>query len=138
MASPLYLTVLTGPVTVRTVPKVLIDALVSVEVSVSATAKSGFQLSFTLANNSPLQLAFLLSNGAPVPVVRVILVTNFGGLPQVIMDGVVKLTEVVPDAMQGTSTLNVTGEDLGGERPPSPRVGLRKSGVQGRSFRTRA
>jgi hypothetical protein len=112
MASPLYLTVLTGPVTVNPVPKVLIDALVSVEVSVTATAKSGFQLSFTLANNSPLQLFFLLSMGSALPVVRVILVTNFGGLPQVIMDGIVKHTEVVPDAMQGTFTLNITGEDL--------------------------
>jgi hypothetical protein len=112
MASSLYLTILTGPMTVSPVPKALIDALVSVDVSVSATAKSGFQLSFTLANNSPQQLFFLLSMGAPLPIVRVILVTNFGGLPQVIMDGIVKLTEVVPDAMQGTSTLNVTGEDL--------------------------
>jgi hypothetical protein len=112
MASPLYLTILTGPMTVSPVPKVLIDALVSVDVSVSATAKSGFQLSFTLANNSPLQLLFLLSMGAPIPLVRVILVTNFGGLPQVIMDGIVKHTEVVPDAMQGRFTLNITGEDL--------------------------
>jgi hypothetical protein len=112
MASPLYLTILTGPVTVSPVPKVLIDALVSVEVRVSATAKSGFQLSFTLANNSPLQLFFLLSMGAPVPLVRVILVANYGGLPQVIMDGIVKHTEVVPDAMQGSFALNITGEDL--------------------------
>ncbi len=112
MASPLYLTILTGPVTVSPVPKVLIDALVSVEVNVSATAKSGFQLRFTLANKSPLQLFFLLSMGAPIPLVRVILVANFGGLPQVIMDGIVKHTEVVPDAMQGSFTLNITGEDL--------------------------
>jgi len=112
MASPLYLTLLVGPVTVSPAPKVLMDALVSVEVNVSATAKSGFQLSFTLANSSPLQLYFLLSMGAPLPLIRVILVAAFGGLPQVIMDGIVKHTEVVPDAMKGSSTLNLTGEDL--------------------------
>jgi len=86
--------------------------LTSVEVSVTATGKSGFQLSFTLANSSPLQLFFLLAQGAPVPFIRVVLVAAFGGLPQVIMDGIVKHTEVVPDAMQGSSQLVITGEDL--------------------------
>jgi hypothetical protein len=112
MASPLYLTLLTGQVQATPVPKVLMDAFTSAEVTVSATGKSGFQLSFTLANSSPLQLYFLLAMGAPVPLIRVILVVSFGGLPQVIMDGMVKHTEVVPDAMQGSSKLVITGDDL--------------------------
>ena len=112
MGSPLYLTLMVGPVEAIPAPKPLMDALTSAEVSVSATGKSGFQLSFTLANNSPLQLFFLLSMGAPVPVLRVILVATFGGLPQVVIDGIVKHTEVVPDAMQGSSKLVITGEDL--------------------------
>ena len=112
MASPLYLTILLGAVQAVPAPKVLIDALTSVEVTVSATGKSGFQLSFTLANSSPLQLYFLLAQGAPVPFIRVVLVAAYGGLPQVIMDGIVKHTEVVPDAMQGSSQLVLTGEDL--------------------------
>lgn len=112
MASPLYLTILTGVVEAVPAPKPLMDALTSVEVTVSATGKSGFQLNFTLANSSPLQLYFLLTSGAPVPLLRVVLVASFGGLPQVIMDGIVKHTEVVPDAMQGSSKLVITGEDL--------------------------
>jgi hypothetical protein len=112
MGSPLYLTLLVGAVEAVPAPKPLMDALTSVEVNVSATAKSGFQLNFTLANSSPLQLFFLLTMGAPIPLIRVILVAAFGGLPQVIMDGMVKHTEVVPDAMQGTSKLVITGEDL--------------------------
>ncbi len=112
MASPLYLTLLVGPVEAFPAPKPVIDALTSVEVTVSATGKSGFQLSFTLANSSPLQTFFLLAGGSPVPIIRVILLATFGGLPQVVMDGVVKHTEVVPDAMQGSSKLVVTGEDL--------------------------
>lgn len=112
MASPLYLTLLVGPVEAFPAPKSVIDALTSVEVTVSATGKSGFQLSFTLANSSPLQTFFLLAGGSPVPIIRVILLATFGGLPQVVMDGVVKHTEVVPDAMQGSSKLVVTGEDL--------------------------
>jgi hypothetical protein len=111
-SSPLYLTLLIGPSAVSPAPKVLMDALVSVDVTVSATARSGFQLSFTLANNSPLELMFLLSMGQPLPIVRVILVAAFGGLPQVIMDGIVQHTEVVPDAMQGKFTLNIKGDDL--------------------------
>jgi len=112
MASPLYLTILTGQVQATPVPKPLMDAFTDAEVTVSATGKSGFQLSFTLANSSPLQLFFLLAMGAPIPLIRVILVVSFGGLPQVVMDGMVKHTEVVPDAMQGSSKLVITGEDL--------------------------
>lgn len=112
MANPLYLTILSGQVQATPVPKVLMDAFVDAQVTVSATGKSGFQLSFTLANNSPLQLFFLLSSGAPIPLIRVILVVSFGGMPQVVMDGMVKHTEVVPDAMQGSSKLVITGEDL--------------------------
>ena len=112
MGSPLYLTLLVGPLEAVPAPKPLMDALTSVEVNVSATGKSGFQLNFTLANNSPLQLFFLLTMGAPIPIIRVILEGAFGGLPQVIMDGIVKHTEVAPDAMQGSSKLVITGEDL--------------------------
>jgi hypothetical protein len=112
MASPLYLTLLVGPVEAGPAPKPLMDALTSVEVTVSATGRSGFQLGFTLGNNSLLQTFFLLAGGVPVPVIRVILMASFGGLPQVIMDGVVKHHEVVPDAMHGSSKLMVTGEDL--------------------------
>jgi len=37
---------------------------------------------------------------------------TFSGLPEVIMDGVVKHVEVVPDGMNGSSKLVVTGEDI--------------------------
>jgi hypothetical protein len=112
MASPLYLSLLAGPVEALPVPKPLIDALTSVEVTESATGRSGFQLTFTLANDSILQTFLLLSSGTSIPVLRVILVATFGGLPQVIMDGIIQHHEVVPDAMQGSAQLIVSGEDL--------------------------
>lgn len=112
MASPLYLTLLAGPVEAVPVPKPLIDALTSVEVTESATGRSGFQLTFTLADNSILQTLFLLAAGSPIPVLRVILFVTFAGLPQVIMDGIIQHHEVVPDAMHGSSKLVVTGQDL--------------------------
>jgi len=112
MGSPLYLTILTGAVEATPAPKPLMDALTSVEVNVSATGRSGFELRFTLANSSPMQTFFLLSKGAPISLVRVILLAAYGGLPQVIMDGIVNHHEVLPDAMQGSSQLVIKGEDL--------------------------
>jgi hypothetical protein len=112
MGSGLYLTLLAGPVVAVPVPKPLTDALTSVEVHVNDTGASGFQLTFTLANNSPLQTLFLLSAGAPIPMLRVILMATTGVIPQVLMDGVITHHEITPDAMKGSSTLTITGEDL--------------------------
>jgi hypothetical protein len=112
MASGLYLTLLAGPVVAVPPPKPVIDALTAVEVQVEDTGTSGFRLSFTLANRSPLQTLLLLSSGAPIPMLRVILIATAGGLPEVIMDGVITQHEFTPDAMTGSSTLVVTGEDL--------------------------
>jgi hypothetical protein len=112
MASGLYLTLLAGPMVPVPAPKPLIDALTSVEVEVSATGRSGFQLTFTLADDSILQTFFLLAAAAPVPLLRVVLMVTFGGLPQVVMDGIVEHNEVVPDAMRGSSKLVISGHDL--------------------------
>jgi hypothetical protein len=112
MGSGLYLTLLMGPVEAAPVPKPLVDALTSVEVTVSATGRTGFHLTFTLANGSPLQTFFLLASGAPLPVLRCILVVTFGGLPEVLIDGVVQHVEVLPAAMQGSSSISVIGQDL--------------------------
>ncbi len=112
MGSPLYLTLLAGPMEAVPVPKPVTDALVSVEVTESATGRSGFQLTFTLGNNSILETLFLLAGGVPIQVLRIILVVTFGGLPQVIMDGIIQHQEVVPDAMSGSSKLVLSGQDL--------------------------
>jgi hypothetical protein len=112
MASALYLTLLAGPVEAFPVPKPVIDAFVSAQITESATQPSGFQLTFTLADDSILQTLLLLAAGAPIPVLRVILVVTFGGLPQVVMDGIIEHHEVVPDATGGSSKLVVTGHDL--------------------------
>lgn len=112
MVSPLYLTLLVGPMEPLPAPKPLSDALVSVEVTESATGRSGFQLVFTLADKGILETFFLLAGGAPLPILRVVLLVTFPGIPQVLIDGVVQHTEVQPDAMSGSSKLIVTGQDL--------------------------
>jgi hypothetical protein len=113
MVSPLYLTLLIGPMEPIPAPKPLADALVSVEVEEHATGRSGFQLTFTLSDFGILETFFLLANGAPLPILRVVLMVTFPGIPQVLIDGVVLHTEVSPDAMSGSSKLVVTGKDLG-------------------------
>ena len=112
MVSPLYLTLLVGPMEPLPAPKPLADALVSVEVTESATGQSGFQLTFTLADRGILETFFLLAGGAGLPLLRVVLLVTFPGIPQVLIDGVVLHTEVQPDALSGSSKLVVTGQDL--------------------------
>ena len=112
MGSGLYLTMLAGPVVAVPPPKPLTDALTSAEVTISDTGTSGFQLTFTLANSSPLQTLFLLAAGAPIPMLRVILIATAGVIPRVLMDGVITHHEITPNAMKGSSTLTITGEDL--------------------------
>jgi hypothetical protein len=106
-----YLTLLVGPTIPVPVPQVVVDALTGVQVTVAAGQRSGFQLTFTLSNQSPLQTAFLLMAGQ-VPLLRVVIVVTINGMPQVLMDGVMTHTQVTPASKPGESTLTITGEDL--------------------------
>ncbi|MGA3006906.1 MAG: hypothetical protein ABSE59_03340 [Opitutaceae bacterium] len=112
MASGLYLTLLMGPMVPVPAPKVLMDALTSVTVTVAAGQQSGFELSFTLADRSPLQTLMLLAGNTPMQVWRVVIAATVGGLPQVLMDGVVQHHEITPDAMTGSAKLTILGKDL--------------------------
>jgi hypothetical protein len=111
VASGIYLTLLAGPVVPLPAPKPLMDALTSVEVTISATERSAFQLSFTLSDRSPLQTLFLLAIGGPGVELRVVIVVTVNSLPQVLMDGVMRRHEI-QHGDSGHSTLSVTGEDL--------------------------
>ena len=105
------LSLLIGPLVPVAAPRVVMDALADVTVTTRDTGRSGFQLNFTLSNQSPLHTLFLLSGGSPVPVLRVIVLVTLNGTPNVLVDGVVTNNEVIPGAA-GHSTLTVTGEDL--------------------------
>jgi hypothetical protein len=110
VASSLYLTLLVGPTVPLPAPKPVVDALTSITVTTSATGRSGFQLSFTLADRSLLQALFLL---APSGVeLRVVIIVTVNGIPRVLMDGVIREHEVHPSAGSGGSTMTITGEDL--------------------------
>ncbi|QQP98139.1 hypothetical protein [Lysobacter enzymogenes] len=111
MVTGIHLTVMIGPAVPAPAPQVVIDALQSVEVT-SGRDKSGFQLTFSVGKLSPL-LTTLLPAGYFDPLVtRVIVAVTLGGLPHVLMDGIVTRQDLAPSSEPGQSTLTITGEDL--------------------------
>ncbi len=112
MLKGIHLTLMIGPGLPVPVPKDILDALTSVQVTNTTEGSSGFQLEFTLSNRSPLQTIFLLSGGAAIPLIRVLIIVTVNGTPEVLMDGVMTNHEIKPGADSAHSTLTVTGEDL--------------------------
>jgi hypothetical protein len=114
MLKGFYMTLMVGPVIPVPVPQSVLDALTSVTVRTSAEpgVASGFDLVFTLSNNSPLHTIFLLAGGSLPPVMRVIIVVTVNGTPEVLMDGVITEQKVAPGAEAGHSTLTIRGVDL--------------------------
>jgi hypothetical protein len=112
MLRDVYLTLMVGPAVPAPAPKEVIDALVSVEVTVPSRGHSGFQLNFSLSRRSPLETLFLLSAGAMPPIVRVIVGVTVNGVFDVLIDGVVTDQQVTTGQGAQPSTLNITGLDL--------------------------
>lgn len=112
MFKGIHLTLMIGPVVPVPVPRDVLDALTSVQVTTTAGQTSGFQLTFTLSNDSPLHTLFLLSGGGSLPLIRTIIAVTINGTPEVLMDGVMTNHEVTPGTEPGKSTLTVTGDDL--------------------------
>jgi hypothetical protein len=112
MLKGVHLTLLVGPVVPVPVPQIVLDALTQIEVVQPDEAAGAFTLEFTLSVQSPLHTLFLLSGGGVVPLLRVIVVVTVNGTPQVLIDGVVTRTEVMPGADQRHAKLQVSGDDL--------------------------
>jgi hypothetical protein len=111
--SGVKLMLMIGPVVALPAPKVVLDALDSVEVTSTVGSRSAFQLTFKLSTDSPLHTLFLVAGGSALPFVRVIVAVTLDGLPEVLIDGVVTQTNVTPSASAADpAQLVVTGEDL--------------------------
>ena len=111
MLKGFYLTLMVGPAVPIPAPQVVVDALTSVQVN-SSTERSGFQVTFGVSKDSPL-LTTMLPAGYFDPIItRVMIIVTVGGLPNVIMDGMITRQELAPSNEPGQSTLTVTGEDL--------------------------
>jgi hypothetical protein len=100
------------------VPRVVLDALESVEVRTAAGQRlSGFQLSVhvhrALAAQHHLPASPWGTNtGMATPPLRVLLIVTMNGSAQPLFDGVMTHVEVQPGGHGQAGTLTVTGEDL--------------------------
>ena len=112
-AQGIQLTLLVGPIMPLPVPRVVLDALQSVEVRTTAGSASGFQLTFTITARSPLNTIFLLAagtnTGMGTPPLRVLLIVTMNGSAQPLFDGVMTHVEVQPGGRGQAGTLTVTG-----------------------------
>ena len=111
MLKGVYLSLLIGPAIPVPAPKVVSEAVSSIQVT-SSKDRSGFQLSFTVGKNSPLLTAMLPAGYFDPIITRVIIIATLNGLPNVIMDGLVTNQELSTSNEPGKSTLTITGEDL--------------------------
>jgi hypothetical protein len=87
------------------------DELTSIQVT-NGGDRSGFQLSFAVSKKSPLTTTLLPAGYFDPMTTRVILVVTLGGIPNVLMDGIVTRQEIQPSSEPGQSVLTITGEDL--------------------------
>jgi hypothetical protein len=108
---PYYLQLMIGPGVPVPMPREVMDALVSVQVTSNTQAASVFQLTFTLSTRSPLHTIFLVSGGASIPLIRVVILVISKGMPEVLMDGVMTHHQI-SGGDNGQATLTITGEDL--------------------------
>jgi hypothetical protein len=103
-----------GPVMPVPMPREVVEALESVQVTHNTDGPSGFQLVFALSSKSMLNTVLLMlpKMGPAVSVVRVVLTAIVGGTPTVLMDGMLTQQDVTPDVMSGKTTLTLTGKDI--------------------------
>jgi hypothetical protein len=106
-----HLTLLIGPSIPVIAPKIVMDAVTSVQVTRSRE-RNGFQISFTIGKSSPL-INIMLPAGYFDPIVtRVMIIVTLNGIPNVLMDGFITNQEFSPSNEPGKSTLTITGEDV--------------------------
>lgn len=112
MLKSVQLTLMMGPIIPSTVPRTVLDALVSVEVKTEDVGPSGFQLVFSVDKQSPLQILFLLTGGMPLLFMRCVIVATVNGVANVLIDGVVTNNHIAPGDKGSNWTLTITGRDL--------------------------
>lgn len=112
MLESIQLSLMMGPVFPLAVPRVVLDSLAQVEVTVKDVGTSGFKLVFSVDKQSPLQILFLLTGGLPLLFMRVVLVATVNGVANVLIDGVITNNHISPGDKGSNSTLTLIGEDL--------------------------
>jgi hypothetical protein len=110
MLKGFHLSLSIGPAVPVPAPRVVIEALTSVQATNGGT-KGGFQLQFAAGKDSPL-VRTMIPAGYFGPGIRVLIIVTINGIPNVLMDGIITRQEVGPSNEAGQSTFTVTGEDL--------------------------
>jgi len=106
-----YLTLMIGPAVPVPAPKIVVDALNSVQVT-NSKERNGFQLTFNISTSSVLITTLLLAGFFDPIVTRVIIIVTVNASPTVLMDGFITNQELSPSNEPGKSTLTITGEDV--------------------------
>ncbi|MGL5804814.1 MAG: hypothetical protein ACRC11_05140 [Xenococcaceae cyanobacterium] len=116
--SGINLTLYLGRERPQTAPREIIEALESVEVTLSDDARSGFQMVFQIGRSGEkdledYKLLNILNNpNYFAPFNRVVLVVTINGNARVLMDGAITYQQFTPSQDLGRSTFTVTGEDI--------------------------
>lgn len=125
MIREIVLTVLLGPGVPVPAPRMVLDALKSVQVtSETGETPSGFELTFEIEKNSPLISMFMLSGGAAIPFFRVLLIVSVSGRAETLVDGVATHTQIAPGSGGGPATLSIQGKDMSAAMDVLPFDGL--------------
>lgn len=111
MLKGIYLSLFIGPMVPIPAPKEVTDAMIGAQVNTGGQ-RSGFQLVFSMNKKSKIYKSLLPGGYFDPGSTRVILMVTVGGVPNVLIDGVVTRHEVAPGNEAGQSTLTLTGEDL--------------------------
>jgi hypothetical protein len=100
-----------GPTLPMPAPFPVMEALRSIEVTMSNSGRDGFQLTFAVGRDALIDSS-LIASGLFEPPARVVITLAMGVLPEVLIDGVVTDLQYAPSPQAGESTLHVTGEDI--------------------------
>jgi len=92
-------------------PYEVMESFVSLEVRNSDRERDTLQMTFTLGKNSLIDYGLLL-NGYFDPPNRIVIAVMFGGVTEVLINGVITSHQVLPSNRPGESTLIITGEDI--------------------------
>lgn len=114
MLQGVRVTLLIGPVIPIPAPRLLMDALDSIEVTHSDEGRSGFQIVFRVGRSGVggLREYQLVANPLFLTFNRVILIVTINSLPRVLFDGVITHQQFSPNVDPGQSTFTITGEDV--------------------------
>jgi hypothetical protein len=119
MMSGINLTLYLGKEQPQPVPREIVEALQSTEVTLGDDGRSGFQLVFQVGRSGrggleDYKLLNILQNpNYFAPFNRAILVVTINGNARVLIDGAITHQQFVPSTELGRSTFTVIGEDIG-------------------------